>query len=334
MPAFDEPARLSLATLPTPLVRLNRLEAHLGGNCEIWLKRDDLTGLEFSGNKIRKLEYIAAEAIAHGCDTLVTEGTCQSNHCRATAAVCARLGLHARLLFRPLPPAEIQGNQFLDALFGAEWRAYSRDAYTPNRASIIEANLAELRAGGRRPRFTPAGASEPLGCFGYIRAAGELAGQLADVGVDECDLVVGVSSGGTYAGLLLGKLLHELRSVNMLATPVSDDVAWHAREVAVLCRATIENYRLPVAWDAKLMQFIDGYVGEGYALAYSEANETLRMLARVEGLLLDPVYTAKAFWSLVDGVKRGVLGCERPVVFVHTGGAFSNFAWASSLLPR
>lgn len=334
MPSFTEPRRLALATLPTPLSRLTRLEAQLGGGCQIWVKRDDLTGLEFSGNKIRKLEYIAAAAITEGFDTLVTEGTCQSNHCRATAAVCARLGLHARLLFRPLPPPEIQGNQFLDGLFGAEWRSYSREAYSPNRDSIIEATLAELRAAGRRPRFTPAGASEPLGCFGYIRAAGELAAQLREAGISEADVVVGVSSGGTYAGLLLGRLLHATAGTEFWGVPVSDDVAYHTREIAALCRAAIEQFRLPVDWDEALMHYLGGYVGEGYAIPYAEAVDTLRMLARVEGLLLDPVYTAKAFWALVDGANRGRFGRKRPVVFIHTGGAFSNFAWTASLLPR
>lgn len=334
MPAFSEPNRIPIAMLPTPLVRLRRIESHLGGNCQIWMKRDDLTGLEVSGNKIRKLEYIAAQALAEGFDTLVTEGTCQSNHCRATAAVCAKLGLAARLLFRPLAPEEPQGNQFLDGLFGAEWREYSRDAYAPNRMSIIEANLAELRAAGRSPRFTPAGASEPLGCFGYIRSAEELAGQLEREKIDRCDVVVGVSSGGTYAGLLLGKLLHELARVEFWGTPVSDDVAYHAREVEVLCRATIDKFRLPVTWRADLMRYIDGYVGGGYAVPHPEADETLRLLARLEGILLDPVYTAKAFWSLIDGVRTGRFGRERPVVFIHTGGALSNFAWTSRLLPR
>lgn len=334
MAAFAEPPRIELCTLPTPLLRLRRLEGALGGSCEIWMKRDDLTGLEVSGNKIRKLEYIAADALDHGFDALVTEGTCQSNHCRATAAACAKLGLHARLLFRPLPPAEVQGNQFLDGLFGAEWRGYSRDAYAPNRASIIEANLSDLRAAGRRPRFTPAGASEPLGCFGYVRAADELARQLRERRLAPCDVIVGVSSGGTYAGLLLGRLLHGLDDIEFHATPVSDDAAYHRREVSALCRAAIAQFQLPAAWRDEFMHFIEGYVGPGYAVQTTAANETLRLLARTEGILLDPVYTAKAFQSLIDGVKAGRLGRDRPVVFLHTGGAFSNFAWTSSLLPQ
>jgi D-cysteine desulfhydrase len=330
---FHEPDRIRLAHLPTPLVRLERLSHELG-DAHVWLKRDDLTGLELSGNKIRKLEYVAAAARAGGCDTLITEGTCQSNHCRATAAVCAKLGMQAMLLFRPEPPAEVQGNQLLDAMFGARWQVFPRPFYSAMREQIIEKVFVQLRDEGRSPRFTPAGASEPVGCWGYIGAMRELADQLAAQSVDECDLVLAVSSGGTYAGALLGRLLHKLAGIRLWAVAVSDDVAYHTREIARLCEETIEKFKLPVTFDRASMQFIDGYVGEGYAIPYPEAIAAIRLLARVEGILLDPVYTAKAFHALLDGVRDGRLGRERPVVFLHTGGIFSNFAWPGTLLAE
>lgn len=326
-----QPPRVSLAHLPTPLVRLGNLERQFPG-ASIWLKRDDLTGLELSGNKVRKLEFVLADAVAAGCDAVVTEGTPQSNHCRATAAACARLGLHVRLLFRPAPPdAAPQGNHFLDAMFGAEVRSYPREQYTADRQRIIEHNLAELRASGRTPRWTPAGASEPLGCWGYMHAVAELAAQCRDAGVADCDVVLAVSSGGTYAGALLGVLHAGLDPRRLWAVPVSDDVAFHRRAVAELCRAAIDQYALPIRFDESAMQFLGGYVGDGYAIPYPACIDAVRTLARLEAIVLDPVYTGKAFCAVLDGLRSRALGYERPVVFLHTGGVFSTFAWTAQL---
>lgn len=330
---LQEPKRLSLAALPTPLVRLERLGGELG-DAQIWLKRDDLTGLELSGNKVRKLEYVVADALAHGCDTLVTEGTCQSNHCRATAAVCAKLGLQAVLLIRPEPPREMQGNHLLDVLFGAQTRYYSRERFDSDSEGIVEAVLTELENAGRKPRWIPMGASEPIGCWGYIRAMAELADQLADSGITACDVIVPVSSGGTYAGALLGTLLHGLTGVRLWGVPVSDDVAYHVREIGGLCRRAVHQFKLPIEFADSSMRFLDGYVGEGYAIPYAAAIRAIRLLARTEGVILDPVYTAKAFCALLDGVHDGRLGGDRPVVFIHTGGIFSDFAWSHTLLEN
>ncbi len=327
----QEPERISLAALPTPLVRLERLGSELGDG-RIWMKRDDLTGLELSGNKVRKLEYVVADALASGCDTLVTEGTCQSNHCRATAAVCARLGLQAVLLIRPEPPGEPQGNHLLDVLFGAQTRCYPGEHFERNRRGIVETVLAELEDAGRKPRWVPTGASEPIGCWGYIRAVAELADQLRPLGIDACDVIVPVSSGGTYAGALLGTALHGLEGMRLWGVPVSDDVAYHTREIGGLCRRAVEKFGLPIDFADSSMRFLEGYVGEGYAVPYASAVEAIRLLARTEGILLDPVYTAKAFCALLDGFQEGRFGRERPVVFIHTGGIFSDFAWPQTLL--
>ncbi len=325
-----EPPRIELARLPTPLVRLERLSVELG--VEIWLKRDDLTGLELSGNKVRKLEYVAADALASGCDTLVTEGTSQSNHCRATAAVCAKLGLQAVLLFRPEPPVGVQGNHLLDVLLGAQTRAYPRPWFDENRDGVVAGVLAELQSAGRKPRWTPAGASEPLGCWGYIRAAGELAGQTADAGLVRCDVVTAVSSGGTLAGLLLGGRLHRAEHLTWWGVPVSDDVAYHTRAIAALCAETAGRYGLDAGIEPGELNFLDGFVGEGYGIPYPEAIEAIRLLARSEGVMLDPVYTGKAFCGMLAAIRAGRIGRDRPVVFIHTGGLFSDFAWPELLL--
>ncbi|MBU0616386.1 MAG: D-cysteine desulfhydrase family protein [Planctomycetes bacterium] len=326
------PKRIDLIGRHTPVLRLERLAKELGG-AEIWLKRDDLTGLEVSGNKVRKLEYVAADALATGCDTLVTEGTPQSNHCRATAAVCARLGLRCHLLLRPAPPGGIpQGNHLLDTLFGAEVSSYPREQFDAEHDSIVAGVLGSIRATGHKPRFTPMGASEPLGCWGYIRAAAELADQLHQVGVGECDIVLPISSGGTYAGMLLGQWIHQLAHWNLWAVPVSDDVVYHTHTVGKLAQDAISEFKLPTEYDETGLQFIDGYVGDGYAIPYQAAIDAIRLLARTEAILLDPVYTGKAFCALLDGVREGWLGTRRPVVFIHTGGIFSNFAWPELLI--
>lgn len=327
----QEPQRVRLAALPTPLVRLERLGREFG-DARIWMKRDDLTGLELSGNKVRKLEYVAADAMASGFDTLVTEGTCQSNHCRATAAVCAKLGLRAVLLIRPEPPGERQGNFLLDALFGAQMRCFPRERFERDRSGIVDAVLAELAGAGRKPRWVPMGASEPIGCWGYIRAAAELADQLCALGAGGCDVIVPVSSGGTYAGLVLGKLLLGLDGLRLWGVPVSDDAAYHTREIGGLCRRAVERFGLPVAFTDASMRFLEGYVGAGYAVPHAAAIDAIRLVGRTEGIILDPVYTAKAFCALLDGVGDGRFGRERPVVFIHTGGVFSDFAWPGLLV--
>jgi len=331
--AVRHPKRIALANCPTPLTRLERLGAELGA--EIWLKRDDLAGIEFSGNKIRGLEYIAADTLYSGCDTLLTEGTSQSNQCRTAAAVCAKLGLRCHLLYRPAPPeGPPQGNHLLDVLYEAETSSFSREYYDENRDQIVAETMDRLRAAGRKPRFSPTGGAEPLGCWGYIRCAAELADQLHAAGVGDCDIVLTISSGGTYAGMLLGQWIHQLHHWSIWAVSVSDDVIFHTKNIETLARSAIEEFDLPTEYDENGLQFIDGYVGEGYAIPYDAAIEALRLLARTEAIMLDPVYTAKAFCALLDGVREGRLGVRRPVVFLHTGGIFSDFAWPELLAGK
>lgn len=162
--------------------------------------------------------------------------------------------------------------------------------------------------------------------------AAELEEQLRAAGVRECDVVVPLSSGGTYAGTLLGKMLHGLDNWSVWAVPVSDNVEYHRAAIARLCQAAIEKFSLPVRLDPGALQFIDNYVGAGYAIPYPEEIEAIQLLARTEGILLDPVYTGKTFCAVLDGVRGGRFGRDRPVIYVHTGGIFSDFAWPETLL--
>lgn len=319
-----EPPRIELARLPTPLAELHRLAGHAGVE-RLLLKRDDLTGFETSGNKIRKLEYLVADAMAQGANTLVTCGGFQSNHCRATAAVGARLGLRVRLILRcdrPDPPSD--GNLFLDRLFGAEVSIHPPDEYNHRRRELVEGILERERADGRRPYFFPVGGSVPHGCWGYIRCVRELIDQLGRQ--TRVDLFCTTSSCGTQTGLILGRALFGCDDWRIVGIPVSDSVDILQEEIRKLARETVRAFRLDVAEDDTPIELIDGFIGEGYAIPYPEAVETIRTVARTEGLLLDPTYTAKGMAGLLATLRDGRLRPGAVPVFIHTGGAFGLIA--------
>ena len=317
-----EPSRVSLAQLPTPVVELKNL-ARERGVPRILMKRDDLTGLELSGNKIRKLEYVVADAIAQGADTLITHGGAQSNHCRATAALGARLGLRVRLILRSVESnPENDGNLFLDNLFGAECSFHTPDEYSNQLDELVREATELERAAGRNPYFFPVGASIPLGCWGYIRCVAELVEQLGrDTSVD---LYCATSSGGTQAGLILGRALLGCSNWSIRGVPVSDSSQYFRDKLRSLMTETIEQFQLDLSETDTPIELIDGFIGEGYAIPYPEAVESIRLLGRTEGAVLDPSYTSKGMTGmLADMASRG---SDRVPVFLHTGGAFGLFA--------
>jgi D-cysteine desulfhydrase len=319
-----EPPRLQLANLPTPVVELKNLARQLGVP-RVLLKRDDLTGLEASGNKIRKLEYILADALSTDADTLVTIGGFQSNHCRATAALGARLGMKVRVILRSAdknPPRD--GNLFLDHLFGAEVTLHHPDEYNGRRKELIDDAMLTERQLGRRPYFFPVGASIPLGCWGYIRCVDEMIQQL---GRDaKVDVFSAVSSAGTQAGLMLGKALFQLDNWRMVGVPVSDSIEYFQHEVRDLINRTVADYTLDVTEAQTPLDLIDGFIGDGYAIPYPAAVETTKLLARSEGVLLDPTYTSKAMTGMLGAIRGGGLREGATPLFVHTGGVFGLFA--------
>jgi D-cysteine desulfhydrase len=319
-----EPPRLVLANLPTPIVDLANVALDLGVP-RILLKRDDFTGFETSGNKIRKLEYVVADALKNGADTLVTHGGFQSNHCRATAAIGARLNLKVRLLLRSADanPAR-DGNLFLDQLFGADISFHSPDEYNGQRKQLIENAIEAERSGGRKPYFFPVGASIPLGCWGYIRCVAEMLEQLGRN--TKVDVFSAVSSAGTHTGLMLGKALFGLDNWRMIGVPVSDSVPYFEKEIRDLVDRTIHHYELEVSEMQTPLELLDGFIGEGYAIPYPEAIETIHLLSRREGVLLDPTYTAKAMTGMLASIRNGRVRAGALPVFVHTGGAFGLMA--------
>lgn len=319
-----EPDRLELANLPTPLQDLKNLARSLGRE-KILVKRDDLTGLETSGNKVRKLEYLLADAMARGADTLVTHGGFQSNHCRATAALGARLGLKVRLLLRsPSPKPELEGNLFLDALLGAQISYHAPEEYNGRRKEIIEQAMQEERLAGRRPYFFPVGASVPLGTWGYIRCIDELIYQLGRE--TKVDIFSSVSSAGTHAGLMLGKALFGLERWRIVGIPVSDSVEYFETEIRALLSATMAQFHLPLRGEDLALNLLDGFIGPGYAIPTPETVEVTRLVARSEGLLLDPTYTGKAFVGFLEALRSGFARADAVPVFIHTGGVFGLMA--------
>ncbi len=320
------PDRVSLAFLPTPIERLDRLTRHLGGP-ELWIKRDDQTGLATGGNKTRKLEFLAADALAQGADHLVTTGAPQSNHARQTAAAAARLGLGCSLVLRGQKPESVTGNFLLDQLFGAH--VYWSENQDCNEA--IARVMADLRAIGRRPYFIPLGGSNVIGATGYVLAMRELAEQTAAEHLNFDFIVFASSSGGTQAGIALG-----VRAYGFRSTPLGISVD-HPADVlktqsAALATATATHLGLDAPAVADLVNVNDDYVGEGYARVGETEREAIKLMAQLEGVLLDPVYTGRAFGGLVDLIRWGAFTRGQRVLFWHTGGTAALPAFADRLL--
>ena len=322
----DHP-RVPLGHLPTPLHRLDRLSEALGGP-EIWIKRDDATGLALGGNKTRKLEFLVADAREQGCDTLVTVGKAQSNHARQTAAAAAVAGMGCLLLLEELPVEmgagyAATGNVLLDRLLDATIELVPTGANTPD---AIEARVTELAESGARPYLIPAGGSNAIGALGYVDAMVELADQAVAADLDLDRVVLGTGSGGTQAGLLLGADALGL-DVEILGVSVAADEPMQIARVADVAEPCAELLgRTSVDVDRIVVD--DRFVGPGYAQPDDRTIESLRLFATLEGIVLDPVYTGKAAAGLIDGCRSGRFGADERIVFLHTGGQPAVFAYA------
>jgi D-cysteine desulfhydrase len=314
----------------TPLEPLPRLSEALGGP-EIWIKRDDLLGLAAGGNKTRKLEFLVADALAQGADTLITVGAPQSNHCRLTLAAAAKEGLKCRLVLEQRVAgsysANATGNNFLYNLLGAEKIIVVNGGDDLNAA--MQAQAAELEAQGRKGYIIPGGGSNALGALGYVACAHEIAAQSFELGLSVDRIVVASGSCGTHSGLLVGA-----KSVSF-DTPITGINVRRPRaeqegNLLKLARETAALLQIE-APQAKDVTALDEWVGPGYSLPTDEMIEAVRMLARLEGVLLDPVYSGKAMAGLIGLTRRGELKRGERVVFVHTGGSPALYAYQSIL---
>lgn len=318
------PRRIDLACTPTPMQYMARATKEWGGEHRLWIKRDDLTGSLLSGNKVRKLEFIAAHAIDNGYDTLITCGGLQSNHCRATALVGAQLGLKVHLVLRGEKPSEKDGNYLLDYLAGARVDCYPARDYFKNLESIFENLRDNYAENGHKALLIPTGGSDGIGAWGYIAACEELAADFLGAGISRAHIVTASGSGGTQAGLTLGSVIHELPAT-VWGVNVCDDEQYFLDKVA----ADVCDWqgRYPGVPECELHpRVLDGYVGPGYGVAEPKIFDLIAQLARLEGIVLDPVYTAKAFHGMVNEIGKGTFSGVQDIVFMHTGGIFGIFS--------
>ena len=317
--------RVKLAHLPTPVEEMTSLSAALGGP-RIFVKRDDCTGLATGGNKTRKLEFLVGDAKAQGADTLITEGGVQSNHCRQTAAAAARAGMDCVLVLNRGYTDEVTGNLLLDEILGATIVTVGESS---QRAAVVDETAAELRARGRHPYVVPTGGSNGIGAMGYATFMVELHEQTAALGLDFDVIVTASGSGGTQGGLLLGAALTGSRarivgiSDGEPREELADLVVKVATEGAVLCESSVT---VPEA--AVIVH--DEYFGDGYGIPSPAMVEAVRTVARLEGILLDPVYSGKAMAGLVDLCRKGIIRAGQNVLFIHTGGTPALFAYRES----
>ncbi|AJY75558.1 D-cysteine desulfhydrase family protein [Paenibacillus beijingensis] len=317
------PDRVPLANLPTKIEKLERLSAQLGGP-SLFIKRDDQTGTEFSGNKVRKLEYSLKEALAAGHDYVITCGGIQSNHCRSTAAAAAKLGLKSYLVLRGNEPQEPDGNLLLDHLLGAQIRYITAEEYRERRAEIMESVKDKLTGQGYKPYIIPEGASNGIGSFGYYTALREIVEQEKELGVHFDAIVVAVGSGGTYAGLLLAsKTLHY--KADIIGINVCDDEYYFRHVIDSILQDSGRYLQEDIAYAKQDFHIIDGYVGQGYGISSPEVRQFIFDFAKLEGVILDPVYTGKALFGLVEEIKKGRFNDLHNILFIHTGGLFGLF---------
>lgn len=315
----DRFARVSIAHLPTPLEPLPHLTGQLDGP-ELWIKRDDQTGLATGGNKTRKLEFLVADALRQKADTLITCGAAQSNHARQTAAAAAKFRLDCRLVLRGEEPPEVQGNLLLDRLLGAEIVWAGDQSLTERMGEMAE----ELRAAGRRPYVVPYGGSNPVGVSGYVAAMEELLRQCEESDIHFDHIVLASSSGGTQAGLMVGAraLRYEGHVLGISVDPKADALR---RTLAELATATAEHLGLGLTFTPAGFAVNDDYLGGGYGVVGDLERQAIRTVAGAEGVLLDPVYTGRAFGGLMDLIGQGAFESGERVLFWHTGGTAGLF---------
>lgn len=327
MKKIDLPKR-QLGFFPTPITELQQLSKKLCGP-RIFIKRDDLTGLAFGGNKTRKLEYLIGDALSKGCDTIISGGAEQSNHCRQTAAACAMSGLECHLVLGGFEPEIPKGNLLLDKLFGAKihWDGeYRKGEKIPK----IAEDLSRL---GRKPYIIPYGGSNTIGVAGYIEAVNEIKSQLSEMKINISHVVFASSSGGTHAGLALGKFIYEqqFELIGIKIDKAEYEGLTYPDHLLQLANSSAELFGVEHIFTEKDFILIGEYLGGGYGVMGNLEKDAIKLLAETEGIIVDPVYTGRAFGALVDMIKNGAFNPQETVLFWHTGGSPSVFNYSAEI---
>ncbi|HEY8460320.1 MAG TPA: D-cysteine desulfhydrase family protein [Blastocatellia bacterium] len=320
---FKAIPHLNYGVYPTPIEEASRFREALGAAApRIFIKRDDYSGPGFGGNKVRKLEYVMARAVADGAEAAITVGGVKSNHARVTAAMCAKLGLRCVLILNSaavahegLKPASLM----IDELFGAE---VIHVAGREERSSMAESVAEKLRNEGKNVAVIPLGASTPLGALGFVRAVQEAKAQIESMNARIDYIFHSSSSGGTQAGIVAGCQLFDWREARVIGVSADDPSASISGGAGRIIRGVAEALGAQLSEEATVL---DDYVGEGYGVPSAQGEEATALLARTEGVVLDPVYTAKAMAALIDWVRKGRLTENDNVLFWHTGGQLALF---------
>ncbi|MBU1099407.1 MAG: D-cysteine desulfhydrase family protein [Bacteroidetes bacterium] len=320
--------KVNLGFFPTPLHQLKRLTEKLGGP-NIYMKRDDLTGLALGGNKTRKLEFLIGHAIKQGCNTVITGGAAQSNHCRQTAAAAAMFGMECHLVLGGSEPSESDGNLLLDKLFGAKihWSGDFR------KGEKIPELFMELKSIDKKPYIIPYGGSNDIGALGFVNAMLELKVQSRNMGVHFSHVVFASSSGGTHAGLIVGNDLFDC-NVTLIGIGIDKEelpAGSIEKQISLLTGTTSSFmcFEKNVYPDDIIVR--TEYLGEGYGVIGDAERESIKLLAETEGILLDPVYTGRAMAGLIDMIRKGEFNSNDNVLFWHTGGSPSIFHYGNDL---
>jgi D-cysteine desulfhydrase family pyridoxal phosphate-dependent enzyme len=337
--ALARTPRIALVDAPTPIQPLKRIEEAMGpalNGVNLYVKRDDLMGLGGGGNKLRKLEYLMGDAAANGCDTVIASGGIQSNFTRVAAAACARERVACELVLAPLVPEtddeyQSNGNTILNDLFGARVHVLGRGEAA---ADFAKRRAEELTAQGRRPYLTPGGGSNSISALGYVRCALELDTQLNSSGLDDAIIVTANGSSGTHAGLLagfraLGRSPHQLRAFTVLANAENS-----RNSTLTMANGSLELLGASDRLGLDDVQIADDQRGRGYGIVTDAMIEAVRLMASCEGLILDPVYSGKAFAGLIGDVRSGRYPAGSSVVFLMTGGAPALFAYRSAFARK
>lgn len=319
--------RVRLGTFPTPLQELPNLSKLLGGP-RIFIKRDDLTGLAFGGNKTRMLEYLIGDALEHNATHVITEGGPQSNHVRQTLAAARIHGLETIIVQNPVDShPDIQGNFLLDHLLGIKYVQVETEA---ERGPKMQDIADELRAEGARPYIIPGGGSNGVGSAGYVSAMLEMQHQIWDLGIDPTAFYFASGGGGTQAGIALGAALFHC-DFAPIGIAIEDDGKTVADRAWRIIEATAERLDVPLPLARADLICRDGHVGPAYAVPTDECIDAIGLLARTEAIFLEPIYTAKAFAGMLAAIERGDHGPDEDIIFLHTGGAPVLFALVDQL---
>ena len=321
------PNSVQLTHTDTPLIPLDRFFKQLPGH-KIWIKRDDYTGIELSGNKVRKLDFLIAEAIDAGANHLITCGGIQSNHCRTAAFMAIKMDLHCTLFLRGTPDSDLTGNLLLDHLAGVNIKYVTSEEYR-NIDQIMEKYSQELEKQNQIAYIIPEGGSNATGAWGYVSCFFEIIDQIKKYHLHFDAIVVATGSGGTHDGLLIGKKMIS-SDIEILSINVCDDADFFVKKISGIVRDFENKYSVELSVTDNDVRVIDGFVGDGYGKLNLAVSRLISQFARSEGIVLDPVYSAKAFYGLKSLLEQGNIDYNN-ILFIHTGGIFGLFPAVSDL---